>query len=42
MSVEGRAPDAGSGEAREGSGAEKPVWRTPITGTPAVERVRTD
>ena len=42
VSVEGRAPDAGSGEAREGSGAEKPVWRTPVTGTPAVERVRTD
>ena len=42
VSVEGRAPDAGSGEAREGSGAQKPVWRTPVTGTPAVERVRTD
>ena len=42
VSIEGRAPDAGTGEAREGSGAEKPVWRTPVTGTPAVERVRTD
>ena len=43
VSIEGRrAPEADAGEAREGSGAEKPVWRTPVTGTPALERVRTD
>ena len=42
VSIEGRAPDADSGEARERSGAEKPVWRTPVTGTPAVERLRAD
>jgi hypothetical protein len=42
VSIEGRKPEAVAGVARKGSGAETPVWRTPVTGTPAVERVRTD
>jgi RND superfamily putative drug exporter len=41
VSVEGHVPEAGEVEP-ESRGAEKPVWRTPVTGTTAVERVRAD